>query len=283
MRFLKAASSLPIWAKACDKCVNYYAEAIKLAAFATSLFLSAYPAHRTYSVIVRRPPTTERRMAISVAVTDYDCSAGGRIGGKKFSKEGMEEGISAALEMLETCPACRKFYGATDPVKLLMALVKKGKLVVSDRYPAYLQRDNRSSPWRVGKKLKRFNKHTVAVTTEFAPEWRGHKYLKPCIYINASRYLGKDSEEFASRLTLRQERALAILHELAHVVGVIPSDGVGKLSAWKSAQNQLCVIRNCSPCAKNSIGCVHAPRPTPTQVPSGRNPKLGSPVERKQP
>ena len=78
----------------------------------------------------------------------------------------------------------------------------------------------------------------------------------PCVYINKANFVVTGAPappNFGLYLLYpNEQREMAILHELAHVAGVIQFDGdeKGDLKGTKSLANTSCIRANCVPCTE---------------------------------
>lgn len=191
----------------------------------------------------------------------YDCTWGGQI--TRGQEEGLNEGIKAAIDLLGECPACKQFLGGEDTIELLKKLRDDKRFVVSNYGPEYFAIDRVNNRYRFGP-FRKLPMSTVARIVDFIPARNSlakGTYARPCIYVNAARLLAiNEPIPEGNNRTLREERALVVLHELAHVVDVIYREDDGtpnneKSVELKSRHNTVCVIGNCFPCAKASTAC----------------------------
>jgi hypothetical protein len=181
----------------------------------------------------------------------------------------VKEGIDEAIKLLKTCRACRKFFGEVNPVSQLKKLRKRRAIIVSNNYHTGYEQAGVDS--FVLREIGVMNSSMTAAIIDLAPNKKKRGHGSPCIYVNPSRFL-VDPASFASEtksspfygLTLPQARALAILHELAHIAGVIPPDGILKDGNYEpdieiSEASTRCVRANCLPCADHSQACAEHP------------------------
>jgi len=82
-----------------------------------------------------------------------------------------------------------------------------------------------------------------------------------CIYVNSTNFIvtGATAEDFALYgLAPRVQRAVAILHELAHAAGIIQDDSGENEDGTKSVANTNCIRQNCISC-KEFESCPNVP------------------------
>lgn len=205
----------------------------------------------------------------------YDCTIGGEI--DKFSDKALKEGIEEAKELLRTCPACRQFYGDANPIKRLDELKEMGAIIVSEKTPG---RRGPNNPWPFIT-FPSNDPGVVATVVYLNPLPVAPKYRQPCIYVNRLNFLGTDAPHEGRAyggLSLARARGVAVLHELAHVLDVIPSDGVyvlmksgkeiinEKASEERSIQNTWCIRNNCAPCTEQCSRCLRKPHRHPSRT-----------------
>lgn len=182
----------------------------------------------------------------------YDCA--GNIPHRSIEGEqNVERAIDDALHLLETCEACRRMF-STNPtyaINLLKRLRRDKVIIISDSYPAV----SRLSP--DGKRLKVYESkklQSAAALTRGLVKSKSRELVRPCIYINPTEFIvtGKRAENYALYLLDPPvQRAVAMLHELAHVAGILPPDGEPdqpKDLKGRSVANTDCVRSNCVSC-----------------------------------
>ena len=165
-------------------------------------------------------------------------------------RQHIEKAIDDALDMLRTSEPCRRMFSEKDPnyaIELLKRLRKDRVFVVSEDTPL---------TWRLSddrQKLAIITRSSLADAGAGVVDLLGARsgeMLVPCIYINPKQFLvtGKPAENFALYgLEPSVQRAVAILHELGHVAGVLQFDGTPELRD-KSAKNTDCIRKNCISC-----------------------------------
>lgn len=261
MPLVKLVSSLPLVGNSYVRGAQLFARAFPLVATTAIIFLSL----QTSTASSRAGHPDSDSVALSSAYSArprfWDCSVGGRVSKINSSEKGVEQGISEALKMLENCPSCREFFGDDDPIMLLKQLVRIKAIVVSDFVPKNFTPTGPNGAWRIGEIWQLWKiTSAVAVTVDISPPngMARARMVKPCIYVNPSSMLVTDGESYGDALA--QVRGIVILHELAHVAGVIPVDGLSKRGTKRGSENTLCVMRNCLPCANKSSPCLKDPK-----------------------
>lgn len=152
--------------------------------------------------------------------------------------------------MLDNCASCREFYGQFNPAANLRRLMKMGVFIVSDFMPVGVPKRNMD--------MDPISETAAAVTIDFSGRQEGTFY-KPCVYVNPKKFLVANETPGTSSglegLTLAQARGVAILHELAHIANVIPSDGSKGLDAEQSVKNTICIRKKCFACDGSRQPC----------------------------
>lgn len=290
MRVARLSSSLRLGERIYASHFHSSIGALRLATITTAVILLSAQSVSTSPSTGKFFPVSDLAPSYdSASIADYDCSAGGRIGKGEFSQAGLEEGINEALVVLNKCTSCKKFYGSVDPKELLERLVATKKIIVTKMLPRTLIRNSPKGKWRIDE-LKSWRKTNVAAAVNLSPKLPKGVWNKPCIYVNPSQFLVVDvGFEYSDTkgLSRKQARALALLHELAHIANVIPRDdhqGNDEVSSWKSSQNTLCVRQNCFECLEPPTTCIHPPIPSELQNRKRRKVlRQGSSQERKHP
>ncbi|HXQ72426.1 MAG TPA: hypothetical protein VN844_18160 [Pyrinomonadaceae bacterium] len=227
--------------------------------FVTCLFIASLAPSFQSSEQPRKPPVKSA----------YDCA--GKI---RYSPiEGhwrIEQAIDDALKLLEKCESCRRMF-SSDPqyaIDLLKRMRQDKVIIVSEAAPVLFKLS------RDGKRLKVYESQTLgeagAVTQDVAdPKLKSPSgpMVYPCIYINPNEFIATDKPPVNSALyglPPRTQRAVGILHELAHVARVIADDGQ-ETEALRdiSVASTNCVRRNCVTC--EVFECPGAPKPPATR------------------
>jgi hypothetical protein len=255
MRIVKVVSSLTPKGKAHAWGFQFFARAVRVVAGVALVFSGQTPTHpATSSAQAPKPNSSPTR---SISSRDWDCSWNKRIPTNQFSTKGVEQGINEALKILENCSSCREFFGKFDAAAILKRLMKMGAIIVSEVMPKGL-------PVKGSLELIPVKETAAAVTIDFSPRQVG-PFFKPCIYVNPRKFLVDDEASFErfglEGLTLAQARAVAILHELAHIADVIPSDGSVAMGAEMSKKNTTCIRKKC-------LACDASRQPCPTTIAS---------------
>ena len=197
-------------------------------------------------------PKSNSSQTLSMSSRDWDCTGNKRIRTDQFSTKGVQEGVNEALKLLENCSHCREFFGSFDAAATLRRLMKMGAIIVSDVMPKGLPRKIEDL------KLVPVKQSAAAVTIDFSTRQAG-PFFKPCIYVNPKKFLVVDEtsvEGFGLKdLTLTQARGVAILHELAHIADVLPSDGSVGMPAEMSIRNTTCIRKKCIACDASGKPC----------------------------
>lgn len=196
----------------------------------------------------------------------YDC-----VGDLPYSSiaghENVERAIDDALDLLKNCDKCRRMFSKKDPayaIKLLKRLRRDGVIVISERVPV------RSRLSRNGKRLTVYESAKLddAAAVMDLVSSKSRAMVKPCIYINPKGFIvtGERAENYALYPLRRPvQRAVAILHELGHVAGVLGEDGEDTDESRKrSVANTNCVRENCVSCKLYPCPVFpKRPRPSP--------------------
>ena len=270
MRILKVVSSLAPKGKTHAWGFQFAARAVGVVG-AVALMLSGQTTATTASAQV---PKSNSSQALSMSSRDWDCTGNKRIRTDRFSTKGVQEGVNEALKLLENCSHCREFFGGFDAAATLKRLMKMGAIIVSDVMPKGLPRKIEDL------QLVYVKQSAAAVSIDFSKRQAG-PFFKPCIYVNPEKFLVVDVpsvEGFGMKgLTLAQARGVAILHELAHIADVIPSDGSVGMPAEMSVRNTTCIRKKCIVCDASGKPCfpvavflvtdqIHSHAPLRTEV-----------------
>jgi hypothetical protein len=136
-------------------------------------------------------------------------------------------------------------------IDLLARMKRDNAIIVSAALPARfrLSKDKKKLTIIHSEKLNT----TPAVTIDLAGN-RSGEMLLPCIYVNIDGFVAKErqADNYALYpLDRKIQRAVGLLHELAHAAGVIQFDGqVSENGNYdESAANTDCVRRNCILCS----------------------------------
>jgi hypothetical protein len=200
----------------------------------------------------KQAATTENAVPVLMSPKHkYNC-----FGKQVYSKEGqrnLERAIADALQILKGCKSCQQMFDRTNPnyaIDLLERLDRDKVFIISSVIPRTFLLGRDHQLLRVSS-FQKFNK-AAAATLDLASALGGRKtgeeMRKPCIYINPDAFIvsGKPAEDYALYgLEPAVQRAIAILHELGHVAGILPLDNDGDR---KSAANTDCVRLNCISC-----------------------------------
>ena len=201
---------------------------------------------------------SERRVTsneYSMRPRAWDCSVRGQIRNVEFETKGVDQGINEALKVLQDCQSCRDLFGDDDPIALLKQLVRLNAIIVSKTGPATYKQDWLGGPYRITGFGPLSPFPVEAVTLDLFQFLGGHqlKMIAPCIYIDPTSILVRSDSRDGPALA--RDRALVILHELAHAAGVIPMD---YRDSKRSRENSECVQRNCIPCGQQVSPCIEA-------------------------
>jgi hypothetical protein len=238
-------------------------------------FAPAYSAPAERRLSSQPQPTIKEKSTPSVS-PKYDCSGGLQ----QYSETGqayIERAIDDALDILKRCALCSRIFDSEDPnyaIELLERLRRDKVIIISAEAPTRWA----LSPDR--KKLKvisseRLDEAAAAVIDLAGP--RDGEMKRPCIYVNPTGFIvtGRPAEKFALYgLKPHVQRAVAMLHELGHVAGVIQYDGEETKEPQdngKSAANTNCIRWNCISC-KVYQPCPGAPEPLKLRRPKRRIP-----------
>lgn len=184
--------------------------------------------------------------------TDWKCPRNTSSSANQFSTEGIQQGVNEALKLLENCPTCRQFFGDFDAAPSLRRLMKMGAILISDVVPKGLPPKGRDVEFVPMPEV------AAAVTMDYSLR-NEDVFYKPCIYVNPKRFLMVEETSLQGYglegLPLAQARGVAILHELAHVADVIPSDGSKGMFLEQSKKNTICIRQKCLICDGNRQPC----------------------------
>ncbi|HET6980081.1 MAG TPA: hypothetical protein VFI24_27355 [Pyrinomonadaceae bacterium] len=166
----------------------------------------------------------------------------------KVDSRYVDQAIDDALEILKTCESCRQLFNSEDSnyaIRLLARLKHNKVFVISEKTPLRWV----VSSDRKLKTIKTSNlKGAAGVVDLAAPRARG-EMIRPCIYLHPKKFIvtGEPAEYYALYgLKPAVQRAVAILHELGHVAGILQYDGdSSKEERNKSVANTNCVRVNC--------------------------------------
>jgi hypothetical protein len=203
-------------------------------------FLSSY----AYGTETNRQSTPKSRSSQPIS-GKYNCTGGGRLK-SNVSRKFLDQAIIDALAILQDCEPCRKmFLGYEDPIDLLKWLDEDGRIVMSPEYPIGF------NPRTSEVETEPFDSDTAGITINLTGGRLG-AMQDPCIYINPAQFIALDipAERFGLYKVGRAEaRAIGIIHELGHVAGCIPYDGIYvDKTGQKSVENTDCIRKNCVPC-----------------------------------
>lgn len=231
------------------------------------------------STPIQRPPSqhrlpnqsqpTKKEKVSSPVLPRYDCS-GGLQQNSKAGQEYIEQAVKDALDILKRCKHCRQIFdseGSDYPIELLERLRQDKVIIISAESPTIwrLSHDHKTLKVIESEKLK----ESAAVVVDLAGS-RAGEMKKPCMYINPMGFIvtGQRAENFGLYgLPPHVQRAVAIIHELGHIAGVIQYDGQERedpLGNRKSVENTNCVRANCISC-KAFQPCPNAPEPLKQQ------------------
>jgi hypothetical protein len=213
---------------------------------------------------------------------DYKCTSKD-VKESETGQGGLREAVREAIEILERCPACRQFFRgkdprAKDPVEYIKELDRSGKILLTEGIPEGFRRDKNLY---VPRGYEGFTPKQFGLFVEPRLPGMSGPPRRPCIYLNASSFAGKDKAPLLppyDGLTRPRARGILLLHEFGHATAAIPRDG-GDITGWKSSQNTHCVRAVCEPCAAKVTECVHRRNPDSVTRQSKEKPK--SPVRRR--
>lgn len=264
MRIANLSSTRPPGRKAYVRGFQPLASVIRLIALAAPLLLCT----QSVTASAGGRPAHGRR---------YDCTLGGELPRDESGNKWVKEGIGEAKKILRDCRACRQFYGSDDPLDRLEELEDMKAIFVSERVPNGERAPE--PPWGFTKfiSFQEMEVKLVAAIIELDPFKTSGEFVKPCIYVNPAAFLAADLPVEGGGydgLPPAQARGLAILHELAHAMDVIPSDGVivqtetrkgrrvikrSRRREDRSVENTKCIRNNCLPCAEQCMRCLVKP------------------------
>jgi hypothetical protein len=151
----------------------------------------------------------------------------------------------------------------TYAIKLLKRLRRDKVIIISDVAPSGLKLSpDRKKPKREAESLE----GAAAATVDLAGSRPG-EMVRPCIYIHPKGFLAtgqRATDAALYRLKPHLQRAVAILHELGHVAGILQEDDLKRDKlAEKSKANTNCVRLNCISCIESNPcpGIVKRRRP----------------------
>ena len=232
-----------------------------------------------HSAQTQRTPPPQRQSTGTTRQSSspkYPCS-GQLLRDTKVETRYIEQAIKDAIDILKKCEQCWKLFDSEDPnyaINLLMGLVRDQVIVISEESPF----DFTFSSDRNLKVIKSEKLLGAAGTLDLRGPVAG-KMVRPCIYIHPRRFLvtGQRAEGYGLYgLEPPEQRAVAILHELGHVAGVIQSDeGLTKDGTDKSVANTDCIRKNCiSGIIMRPCPGVPPRRKTDSEPPSPQPPNL---------
>ncbi len=206
-----------------------------------------------HSAQTQRTPPPQRQSTGTTRQSSspkYPCS-GQLLRDTKVETRYIEQAIKDAIDILKNCQQCWKLFDSEDPnyaINLLMELQRDQVIVISEESPLrFIFSSDRY--------LKVFESAKLvggAATVDLAGARTG-QMKRPCIYIHPKRFLvtGQKAEAYGLfGLEAPEQRAVAILHELAHVAGIIqPDEGLNKEGKSKSVENTDCIRLNCKSCS----------------------------------
>ena len=250
MRILKVASSLTPKGKTHAWGFQLFARAVRVVAGVALMFSGQTTPYAAISSA--QVPKSNSSSALSISSRDWDCTGNKRIPTNRFNTNGLQQGVNEALKLLEKCSSCRDFFGKFDAAATLKRLMKMDAILVSEVMPKGLPQREKDLT------LVPVKETAAAVTIDYSTRQAGPFY-KPCIYVNPKKFLVVEEtsvEGFGLEgLTLAQARGVAILHELAHIADVIPSDGSVGMTAETSIRNTACIRKRCMACDGSRQAC----------------------------
>jgi hypothetical protein len=258
MRSLNARSSPYPGGTVYDRIVRDYPTAARLAAILPILFFVHFLAFPQRAYGQQANGNSNRTI---IADRDWDCSVGNRIPRGK-PNEGVEEGISAAHDILERCSSCRKLFERVgiEPIDFLGRLKRIGAIIVTNVEPFNWTQDRPPrGPWRVVG-VKRMRRPVEISAIHIPLQFDLRRPARPCIYVNPRGILAGRPEGYPQGAALTELRGLIILHELAHGARAIPSDdGDSKRGRDQSQENNKCMKRICVMCPDVFSPCLELP------------------------
>lgn len=195
-----------------------------------------------------------------------------RIRRPELQAQGVKQGIEEAFRILRGCESCRKlFFGKDYPIDFLEKLNRIEAIFVSEKVPVEMvQVGGPKGRWRVRRigtpPLENWAAGIVDLSSE--PANPPYPMIEPCIYVNPKQLLVEDMGPHGDGFNLAHERAMMIIHELAHAAGVIFDDSVNEHRSNAEAErlsrkNSKCITENCLlSCSKGSF-CFDNPTPPP--------------------
>ncbi|HVQ38406.1 MAG TPA: hypothetical protein VMS31_12780, partial [Pyrinomonadaceae bacterium] len=146
----------------------------------------------------------------------------------KEGKEYIEQAIDDALKILKDCELCRQMFdseGSNYPIDLLEQLRRDKAIIISPEAPTRwkLSANRKKLTVKLSQKL-----NSAAAGVVDLLERRAGEMGLPCIYVNPTGFMvtGSRAENFGLYgLEPRVQRSVALIHELAHVAGVLQFDG----------------------------------------------------------
>ncbi len=213
------------------------------------------------SIQTKRPTPKQRRpLRRSVISPGYDCVGELRQHITETGKQNIEQAIDDALDILRNCESCRQVFHERDSnyaIRLLEKLRRDQVFIISEETPLTFNLSNNRKRLKILTRSS-LNDAAAGVVDLAARKARpGGPMLKPCIYVNPRGFIvtGKRAEGFGLYvLNPAMQRALAILHELGHVAGVLQRDG-GETEELrhKSVRNTNCIRLNCTLCKEKEF------------------------------
>jgi hypothetical protein len=234
---------------------------------------TAYTA-RTQRQRPRQRQSTTKHKETQSSSPKYPCS-GELLRDTKVETRYIEQAIKDAIAILKKCAQCWKLFDSEDPdyaVNLLTRLKQDQVIVIAEKSPVrwILSSDRRLKVIESGKLPG------AAGTLDLAGPRTG-EMKRPCIYIHPKGFLvtGELADGYGLfGLEPPEQRAVAILHELAHVAGIIqPDEGLTEQGQYKSVANTNCIRVNCisgsimRPCPGVPLR-IKPPRTPPTLNPA---------------
>lgn len=169
----------------------------------------------------------------------------------KAGEAHLKRAINDVLDILSECQPCRLMFASKDQdyaIDLLKRMRRNKSIIISSKIPTQWKL---SSNYKLRVKSSEDFGDAAAAVRDLAGSNPG-KMQMPCIYINVAGFFvtAEPAESFALYgLEPPVQRAVAIIHELAHVADVIEIDG-GETEELrkKSVANTDCVRGNCISC-----------------------------------
>lgn len=246
----------------------------------TFLFLGTLPAclsiptYRTSAQrkLPSRPPPTVNVIAAPPAKPEYDCSGNLETHDSEVGRQYIEQAIDEALAKLRTCQPCREMFKKGDEtyaIKLLEKLRRNKVFIITANVPKEWKFSNDYKKLWVleSEKIATPGAQVIDLSKASSGEMK-----RPCIYVNSTGFIatGGPADNYAVyTLNPRIQRAVAILHELGHVAGILQPDGPEgdeerkgqrAKSFRKSAANTNCVRLRCISCNASET-CPNIPEP----------------------